>query len=912
MPGLAEERGAESEWVVRLDGHGVDDEVVGGKASTIDRLIAAGFTVPPSAAVTTAAYRRFIEQESVRRLIDGLPDVADLDDVDAEADRVADAFADQPVPDEVAEAVAAVADSIAGCSGTPSTLAARSSATVEDAAAASYAGQFTTELDREPGEDLLDAIRRVWGSAWAPSVRSYRAAVGEEGDLAMGVLLMDMVDADHAGVVFTRDPQHENCLRIETVEGQGEQLVSGAVTPDFIRLPRSNPQAGLDESAPRFLAELADTALAIERELGGDAQDIEWAHDGERLWIVQSRPITVTSEDGAPHDDRDDGTDGATNGDSPDATVGDEAPDDGFDTPLAGHVHTPAGIGEMLPGVLPPLVWTITAPLLEEAFRSLFAALGALPVDELDDGHRFVGRFRGRAALDLDLMRAAARLMPGQSQAELERQYFGEVVSPDLGNDGDDGDSAEKNSGGRLRGLGPLLRAARFRRAQRTEAAIVNDATERLVDERLDPASLTPLELLRTHEAILDLAARALAAEAAVAAMAAATYRLLERYLERVAPDDGGSLAQRLTTGAIPVCKATALDVCHLVDLAQANPALAQALCAGGDDLRDRLHEVEGGEAFLDAFQATIESAGSAQVYAGARWSRRTDDALATVQQALHRAGDGAPDPATRLEQLEQRLTSTWQWRAGRAFTGQVVDVRIRLLRRAVHDTSELLRLREETKRSVLRIGGETRRIVEHVAGLLVDRGDIREIDDIELLTNDEFITVLEGGRVPEHDELDRRREALERMREMDELPARFGGDQPEPSSSEHTGAGNVLRGWGAGPGTYTGRPVVVTDRGSAQLDEGDVLVARSTDPSWTSLFATAGAIVVEEGGPLSHAAIVARELGVPAVLNVTGATHRLADVARVTVDGSSGTVEIHDADDDADGAASETKAPAS
>jgi pyruvate,water dikinase len=103
-----------------------------------------------------------------------------------------------------------------------------------------------------------------------------------------------------------------------------------------------------------------------------------------------------------------------------------------------------------------------------------------------------------------------------------------------------------------------------------------------------------------------------------------------------------------------------------------------------------------------------------------------------------------------------------------------------------------------------------------------------------------------------------------------------------------------VLSGWAASGGQHTGRARVLVDPQPAKLEPGDVLVARATDAAWTPVFVAAGAIVVERGGPLSHAAVVARELGLPAVLNVTGAADFL-DGRTVTVDGDRGRVTVHD-----------------
>jgi len=100
-----------------------------------------------------------------------------------------------------------------------------------------------------------------------------------------------------------------------------------------------------------------------------------------------------------------------------------------------------------------------------------------------------------------------------------------------------------------------------------------------------------------------------------------------------------------------------------------------------------------------------------------------------------------------------------------------------------------------------------------------------------------------------------------------------------------------VLRGIGASPGTVTARARVVVDPYRSDLEPGQVLVAHTTDPAWTPLFLTAGAVVIDLGGPLSHGAVIARELGIPCVINVKHASTLLAAGPIVTVDGAAGEV---------------------
>jgi phosphohistidine swiveling domain-containing protein len=117
---------------------------------------------------------------------------------------------------------------------------------------------------------------------------------------------------------------------------------------------------------------------------------------------------------------------------------------------------------------------------------------------------------------------------------------------------------------------------------------------------------------------------------------------------------------------------------------------------------------------------------------------------------------------------------------------------------------------------------------------------------------------------------------------------------QPRSTTPTPEACGTVLQGIPGCPGEATGRARVVLDSSNpTALEPGDVLVAPITDPSWTPLFVPAGAVVVDVGAQLSHAVIVSRELGIPCVVSVTGATRRIADGARVKVSGTDGTVEI-------------------
>jgi pyruvate,water dikinase len=250
----------------------------------------------------------------------------------------------------------------------------------------------------------------------------------------------------------------------------------------------------------------------------------------------------------------------------------------------------------------------------------------------------------------------------------------------------------------------------------------------------------------------------------------------------------------------------------------------------------------------------------------------------------------GHPDRDAAREELEARLRSRPRWRRVRILTGQVVDVRMHVLRRLVTDATEGLARREDVKSAVLALGGEVRRVHLEIGRRLTAAGVLPRPADVDLLRDAELRPAL-GGSPPAPAELARRRRWLDQRAHDPPLPLRFTGvPVPAPAEVPH---GDRLSGWATSSGRHTARARVLREPDPDRLAPGEVLVAAATDAGWSPVFLRAGAIVVECGGPLSHAAIVARELGLPAVLNLPGATAVL-DGREVTVDGDTGTVVLH------------------
>ena len=834
-----------------LGGAGADAERVGAKAAALDRLIADKYMVPATVVVTAAAFREFVADPELASLIEDLKTrpIPSPTTADGQRKEIEDAFLSAPMPAALAEAVRAACIRLE-CD----VVAVRSSATAEDLQGASFAGQYSTFLGIEGPDAAAEAVRRVWASLWFPWASAYRRQMEvPEDDLSMAVIIQSLIRADRSGVVFTDDPGEPGWIRVEYVTGLGEQLVSGRVTPEVRQLRRGGLHlaAGKGEVDP-LIREIARIGLRIEEDAGGTPQDVEWGIEGEEIWVLQARPITT------PKRRTDD-------------------PNDGFDTPATlDDRYVMAGVTEMLPGVLSPLSWTVNGPMVEDAFRAMFSSLGAPPAG-MDRPYGFIGRRRGRARLNLSAIQRAAATMAGWTPADVERLCLGGTS-----------DAAEPapSPTQRLSALMQAPRAMRIRRKARLEADTFELSVRRVGSKRLQVEQLLLPELVAYRARLRDLAASGVRSEVAVAGMAVAAYETLESTLRRWNVEEAPTWTQRLTRDAGKGVETAlslslrAFGVCS----DDARQEIADTAMLPFDEAREKIGPE--GRQFLDQLQDDLDSLGSAAIYAGPVWREQSEYLWQMVRSsafapAIVHEGSASED----LTELEKTLSSTTRWRTTRVITGQVVDMRLRMLRKMVFDATDLLTRREQVKGSLLVLGGIERSIDLELARRLAARGLVDRPEDIELLADWELEDLVISGHGPSHQAITSRRAVLSSWRSERFAP---------PAKVDAVLAGDVLEGWGASPGVAKGIARVVSDPALVEdLEPGSIIVAAATDPSWLPLMLQAGGLIVERGGPLSHAAIVAREFGLPAVLNVAGATARIVDGSIVQLDGASGRIVV-------------------
>ncbi|WP_030177179.1 PEP/pyruvate-binding domain-containing protein [Spirillospora albida] len=781
----------------------VVDARYGGKALGLARLTAAGFCVPPA----------FV---------------------------IANADAGPPAGLEERHARMAAAGA---------KVAVRSSASGEDGADSSFAGQYESVLGVSGYDGLLAAIRHCAASASSERAAAYRAAAGVSG--AMHLVVQEMVDARAAGVVFTADPasgRRDICV-VDAVPGLGESLVDGSAASDHYEVDRAGRIVDRQAAKDPALADDEVTAVAAAaraaEERWGTPLDLEWAIDrtGAIHWL-QARPITTLPGDLNEMDS---------------AVAGDD------------HVYTRCNIGEMMPGAFCPLTASVSGRAIEYAMQ-MVQVIAGFQDSYREDRWLQLGYFSGHLFLNMTEGTALSAGILGNSLEQYSLSIAGRVVD----------ELVPKPPKPFARRLANTVRLTAF--------ALSAGRAIRRLDRDLArfqaPSADDPAALLAELDAAIELYNAATLTHVRSSARSAVAANVLEQTLTREAvragrsEDEGRSRAAALMAGASDVESAVMLE--HLDDVVArlaADPAEAEAFL--GRDPAEAVDRLAGaGDPTGRAFEEFLRRHG----HRGYRELCLRDPSwgddpggLGTIMQAMLRA----------------RLLPGGTVRTGpppREDVPRAVRVMARLARAGA-------RGREATKsRMVLvahRLGRGYRRLGERLAAT----GRLPDADLVFFFDRSELPALLgAGGTGDLVARAEARRAALPFQARLEFPDVSVGKPVPaRPKPPEGTGDG-VIAGRPACGGVAEGTVRVATTIAQARdLRPGEVLVAPVTDVGWTPYFTLIAALVTDIGSSVSHGAVVAREYGLPCVVNTQGATRVLRTGDRVRVDGDRGTVTLLD-----------------
>ncbi len=844
---------------------------IGGKAKGLLELLSWGFPVPPGAVLPAATFRRFVAEQPL--LATAAKAGATLPELCETRRRI---ILDSAVPSWLDAAVRAWLSTVPDAS-----WAVRSSAVQEDLPGHSFAGQYSSFLHLTTAEQIGQSILACWASLYNPGAVSYGLERGLSQDsAAMAVILQVMVRADRSGVLFTVDPVGgvDTVMLVEAVHGLGESLVKGLVTPDLYRFDwfaeqeierriaskewavEGLPSGGVVERqlppeeaeapvlAPDEVRQLCGIALDIQRRSGYPV-DIEWALQAGVLHILQSRPETSIHV-------RD--------------LEGEWTTADFKDGGVSSTVCTP------FMWSLYDLIWERAMPEYLRSVRMIDSVEGLVWGD----------MFFGRPYWNVGIIKTCLERLPGFTE-----RHFDE----DLGIEPTYADSGRTS---RL-GLGSLWRALRVVRALSKSFQLELDGceafraaqTSRLRElDRIDPHSMGREAFYAFYRGFIEQD----------------FFRSEYAYFHLIF---NNSNYQSLFKGDLQKLGADIIlllsglqELSHLLPnyrLWEISRLLRASLDARtywtgtpAGQIATALASGQSGPGF-EALRGYIEAFKFHSTRELDIMVPRLDEdptmAISSLGRLIDLDDSHAPREHTQAQaqaaegEKQRFLASLPPWKR------PAVAAKIDRMRR-------FLWWREEYRDLSTRHYYFVRKFTLHLAGLLLEEGWLTTVQDVFFLNLEDLCRLLDGSA--SRAEIKRRvalnRTYYESFRNF-KNPDELGRGRDIRLGPMTRGADDgVLSGLGCSPGQAEGPARVMADIfGADRIAQGDILITKYTDPGWTPYFGLIAGVATETGGLLSHAAVISREYGIPAVLAVKGLLAAAAKADHASLDGHSGLVRL-------------------
>ncbi|MBN1148675.1 MAG: hypothetical protein JXA78_15555 [Anaerolineales bacterium] len=872
-------------YILSLDDPQAVLKTVGGKGASLARLSAAGLPVPGGFHVTTAAYEQFVAENDLQLLILaalGVVDVSQPATLEAASAQINELFLQAHVPPEVAVAIAQAYQNLPG---ELPAVAVRSSATAEDLPDLSFAGQQETFLNVRGSEAVQQAVRRCWASLWTGRAIGYRTQHDiDQAAVSLAVVVQRLVPAEAAGILFTANPLNgqRGQAMISVAWGLGEAIVGGLVTPDTLVVDKASGAVVSRETADKQVmtvlqeyhtaerptpqamrqapvlsdaqaSELVRLGVQIEA-LYGLLMDIEWTLLDGKFAIVQARPITALPE--------------------PDTSVQIE-----WKLPDPKGVYMRGSIVDLLPDPVSPLFATLGIPAVISAMMR-------------------VGR---------EVTRCEPALTQDYFTTINHYAYMNAYISP-------------RTWWWSIRGLLPampriLSSGVQFYRE--TARPRYAETVARWQDRPFE--RMTGAELWKGAQEVLDAAMEYLTTLMfATMGASAGSEGLFSGVYNKLVHREGDPPAPTFLMGydSLPIqaekslydlamcCSQREALAAHI--LSEPSGQLAEQVKAdqppAGIPVQDWL-------AFHQRFQDHLQRFGHIVYTLDFANPLPLDNPAPTLETCkMYLRGQGV-NPHERQRAAEEKRKA-----AVEATLGRVRGLRGWAFRKALGWAQPLAEARESALADIGLGYPVLRQMLRELGMRFIQAGVIEQADEIYWLERDEIaqnITALEHndalydlrGRIRQ------RKAALEAVKRVMPPPMlppkkKYMGINTDVwlAAGEEEQHGDTLKGVPTSAGKATAPACVL--HGSQDfylMTPGAALVAGTTTPAWTPLFAMASAVVTDVGGPLSHGSIVAREYGIPAVMGVGVATRRIHNGQTITVDGSAGLVILHNRNDKKD-----------
>ena len=846
--------------------------MVGGKGANLGELARIDMVkVPEGFCVTTDAFRNIIRHiPKFAALLEQLSllTVEDAEKVPDISRKIRDAIEGTRIGKEIEEAIAnhllKLVDTHA--------YAVRSSATAEDLAGASFAGQQDTYLNIIGQEAILKHMSKCWASLFTDRAVIYRIQNRfDHRKVSLSVVIQKMIFPETAGIMFTADPVTGNrkIVSIEASFGLGEALVSGLVNADNYQIREgkivakkistkklaiyavkggTKKQATPPEQRNRQaltneqILELAQIGRKIEEHFGCP-QDIEWCLSDDAFSIVQSRPITTLFPIPETHDGKN-------------------------------HVYVSVGHQQMMTDAMKPLgisFWQLSAG------RAMATAGGRLFVDIAEQ----LASPAGRNML-INVLGKSDPLMKDIFVMLVEREHAQDQT----------GESATAHT------AVPMTRD--FQILKDHDPAIVSELiqkSETSIEElQRNIQTKSGLDVLEYILEDIPLLKKSLSDpqgfDVFMTAMNASSCinEKMEEWL-------GEKNVADTLTQSVPhnVTSEMGLMLLDVADIIRPYPEIVEYLRHAKDDFLDDLLTFDGGWEAKDAISIFLDTYGmrcTGEIdITRTRWSEKPTTLLPLILTNIKNFEPG--ERKRKFEQGRQEAVKKEQELLERLKHVSDGEQKAAETKRMIGLVRNFIGYREYPKYGMMRRYFVYKQALLKEAERLVQANVIQDKKDICYLTIQELHDVIRTQTV-DQEIINKRKEDFAFFEKL--TPPRLMTSDGEVMTGEYKRENvpaNALVGLPVSSGMIEGRAHVIFRMEDANLEEGDILVTPFTDPSWTPLFVSIKGLITEVGGLMTHGAVIAREYGLPAVVGVENATQLIKDGQRIRVHGTEGYVEI-------------------
>lgn len=816
---------------------------VGGKGCNLITLTAAGFPVPPGFVVTASAYQLFLDDVGWLNAELARFNYDQLDALRGQCEQLRARLAQHSLPVPVATAIGTALESLG-----VDPVAVRSSSTFEDLAQAAFAGQHDTYLNIRGADEVVQRVRDCYLSLWGDRAVLYRHRQGfTQHDARMAVVVQRQIACDRAGVGFSVNPVtgRVDRMAIDANYGLGESVVAGECEVDHFELDKST-LAVIDQVIGHKTRMIVPTPDGVaETQVSPDQAD-RACLDESQLRAVAELLKSVEAHYGWPQDI-----------------------EWGF---KAGKLYqfqsrpvttvpprwTRDESAERFPNPMSPLNWDFMCDAFRKSLTYSLDLMG-LPPLQGDWFQRFGNHIYGNQNA-VELL-AAHRPLKARAVNDLVQEI------PDL----------------RRRYSWVLDLPVRW--ARDLDRYLLR--LGRLSAVELDGADLPTLG--RHMGDVLEAATEYFRPNIAISMTQAFVHRLLHALVAMaVGPDQGVAVVDGLLAGCETKTAIVNRELHELAQVAASSPALQNALSVGGGDQLWKSGSLERYPVFAARFRRFLEDHGHREMDMDSfhpTWSGRPGIVLDALGLILRGGAD--EDPAETARKLRQRYVETEL-----TFLAKLPEDLRFFFRELIRLARTYTTLDDLEHYQTTRINPVARRSALAVGEKLVQLAILDAAEDVYFFQRPDLELVIQNYPAIDRDAVRAKLYAAKASYEASRhVPPAWNLDEAE---STVTLTGNVLRGLPGSPGKTTGPCFRVTEPGDfARFPKGAVLVARTTNPAWTPLFYSARGLITESGGPLSHGAVTAREMRLPAVMSIRNVMSLLNDGQVVTVDGGQGLVHL-------------------